>query len=69
MIKTIIRCDHCNTLIKGGEYRIARLDIDAGKNFFDKELELCENCAEELRKYIMDWIQPKHYKYWGPNNE
>ncbi len=55
MIETIMRCDHCNTIIKGGEYRKAYLDIDADKDFFDKELELCENCAKELRKYLIDW--------------
>lgn len=69
MIETTIRCDHCHAIIKGGEYRIARLGIDPEKGFLDKDLELCPKCAEKLRDQIMDFIQPKHYKYWGPSNE
>ena len=63
MIETTIRCDHCHTIINGGEYRIARLGIDPEKGFFDKDLELCPKCAQELADIILNYIQPKHYKH------
>jgi uncharacterized protein with PIN domain len=63
MIETTIRCDHCHAIIDDNGYRIAHLQIDPQKEFLDKELELCPKCAKELREYIMDYIQPKHYKY------
>lgn len=31
MIETTIRCDHCHTIINGGDYRITRLGIDPEK--------------------------------------
>ena len=63
MIETTIRCDHCHAIIDDNGYRIANLKIDPQKGFLEKELELCPKCANELREYIMDYIQPKHYKY------
>ena len=54
----IIRCDRCNKEV-GGNYRTYR----AHGYDLDKELELCDDCAQKFKDYIMNFIQPQHYKY------
>lgn len=69
----IIRCDHCNKDITQheGTNKIKHIHVQVyTKGVFrgittelDHTLDLCTDCGTELREYIMDWIQPKHYKY------
>lgn len=71
--KTIIRCDHCNKDITKHEetnkinhvrvmmYRKGILEGTTTE--LEHNLDLCTDCAKELREYTMDWIHPKHYKY------
>lgn len=56
--QVIIRCDRCNKEV-GGNYRTYQTH---GYDL-DKELELCDDCAQKFRDYIIDFIQPKHYKH------
>lgn len=56
----VIRCDHCNKQLKEG---YTTFNIKAYGIELLKELELCNACALEFREQIMDYIQPKHYKY------
>ena len=54
----IIKCDRCNKEV-GGNYRT----YTAHGYGLDQELELCDDCAQKFRDYIMNFIQPQHYKY------
>lgn len=56
----VIRCDHCNKQLQNG---YATLNIKTYGIELYSQLELCDKCAKEIRDYIMDFIQPKHYKY------
>ena len=57
----VIRCDHCNKQLKEEGY--TTFNIKAYGIELLKELELCNECAIKFREQIMDYIQPKHYKY------
>lgn len=69
----IIRCDHCNKDITKHEetdkIKHVRIQIYRKGAFrtitteLEHTLDLCADCGAELREHIMDWIQPKHYKY------
>lgn len=70
--QTIIRCDHCNKDITNEETnKIKHVHIQIYRkgvletitNELNHTLDLCADCGIELREYIMDWVQPKHYKY------
>ena len=56
--QVIIRCDRCNKEV-GSNYRTYK----AHGYGLDQELELCDDCSQKFGDYIMNFIQPKHYKH------
>lgn len=61
MIKTTYICDHCYKQIEKEQICQAVLNIKDYKDecILKQRLEFCEECAYELAKEIMKFIQPK----------
>jgi len=60
--QVIIRCNHCNKQLQT-HYATLNIETYGIGIKIDKRLELCDKCAQNFKELIMDYIQPKHYKY------